>query len=206
MGAETPKQFLELDGKAIILHTIDRFLEAIPDINLVLVIAKDSIDRWQKITAQSEYANIPIAIGGETRSDSVRSGLSLVEDHSIVAVHDAVRPFVSTHCIQTVMKMAENNGAAIPVVKIKDSIRKLDKNGSIAVDRNEYRTVQTPQCFQTNILKEAYEKANADVFSDDATVVELSGIDISLVEGNLENIKITSPEDLKIAQAFLKTK
>lgn len=203
MGTTIPKQFLPLKGKAIILHTLEKFKEALPLAELLLVLPKAEISRWNEISKGTEFENIGIANGGETRFDSVKAGLDLIQAHGVVGVHDAVRPFVSTDTIRKTFEEAEKTAAAIPVVELKDSIRRLESDSSIAVDRSMFRIVQTPQCFQTQLLLQAYSHPFQTKFTDDASVVEEIGHNISLVEGNNENIKVTTLEDLKIGEALL---
>ncbi|MFT6166092.1 MAG: 2-C-methyl-D-erythritol 4-phosphate cytidylyltransferase [Vicingaceae bacterium] len=203
MGATIPKQFIEIKGKAIILHTLEKFKEALPLAELLLVLPISEIPRWQEISNGTAFENIKIANGGDVRFESVKAGLSLVKSEGIVGVHDAVRPFVSIATIQSVFEAAERLGAAIPVVGLKESIRKVDADYSIAVDRCAFRIVQTPQCFDVNLLKHAYEQVFNTSFTDDASVVEAHGKKVSLVDGNYANIKITTVEDLKIGEALL---
>ena len=204
MGTEVPKQFLPLNGKAIILHTIEKFKQALPLVELVLVLPEDEFERWKNMSKDGSFTTIRVAKGGENRFESVKSGLSLVPDDSVVAIHDGVRPFVSIETIQRVFKLAKEKNSAIPVVKLKDSIREIKAGFSRSVDRTNYRLVQTPQCFNTTLLKRAYEQDYRSSFTDDASVYEALGGKIHLVEGNSENVKITSFEDLKIAEAFAK--
>tara|TARA_B110000503_G_scaffold141813_1_gene236487 strand:- start:5993 stop:6607 length:615 start_codon:yes stop_codon:yes gene_type:complete len=203
MGATIPKQFLEIKGKAIILHTLEKFKEALPLAELLLVLPKSEIPRWQEIANGTAFENIKIANGGDVRFESVKAGLSLVKSEGIVGVHDAVRPFVSIATIQCVFEAAERLGAVIPVLELKESIRKVDADYSTAVDRSLFRMVQTPQCFDVNLLKQAYKQAFNTSFTDDASVVEAHGKKVSLVAGNYANIKITTGEDLKIGEALL---
>jgi 2-C-methyl-D-erythritol 4-phosphate cytidylyltransferase len=203
MGTETPKQFLPLVGKPIILHTIDRFRETLPEADIILVLPKAEKARWQVMAYDTKYQNISIAEGGANRFDSVKSGLELVEE-GVVGIHDSVRPLVSKSCIKAAFEMAEKNGAAVPVIELKDSIRKIEGQASKALDRKEFCLVQTPQCFQVDKLKKAYQTEFKPHFTDDASVFEASDFKINLVAGNSENIKITTPEDLVIAEALLK--
>lgn len=206
MGAKIPKQFLELDHKAILLHTLENIKQALPQAELVLVLAKSEHSRWRELAKHSGFEDIKLAKGGVRRFDSVKSGLNLIDfnQESLIAIHDAVRPFASTETINEVFNAAEKFGAAIPVIELKDSLREVEEQDSTAVKRSQYRAVQTPQCFQSKILSKAYEQDYKDAFTDDATVVEALGINIQLVEGNAENIKITSPVDLKLASILLK--
>ncbi|KAA3650281.1 MAG: 2-C-methyl-D-erythritol 4-phosphate cytidylyltransferase [Bacteroidetes bacterium] len=203
MGTEIPKQFILLNGKAILLHTLERIAEEIEIENIILVLPESEIDRWVALSSGTKFENLKCALGGATRYDSVKSGLKLIDKDALVGIHDAVRPFVSQNTIASCFKMAEEKGSAIPVVELKDSIRRVFTGTSRAKDRTKFRLVQTPQCFNAARIKAAYEKPNKGNFTDDASVYEEAGNRIHLVEGNNENIKITSPEDLKIAASFL---
>ncbi len=197
MKAEQPKQFLELDGKPILVHTIDKFL-ALSDVEIILVLPKDHLQTWIEI--QREYLNhsdIQVISGGETRTDSVRAGLELIEKDGLVAIHDAVRPYVRSEIVARCFSSAEEHGSGVAAVELKDSIRK--KKGaedSESRDREEYVLVQTPQTFRVSELKEAYNQISGS-FSDDATVFEMAGKKVRLVEGDYANIKITTAVDLK---------
>lgn len=204
MGTTIPKQFLEINGKAIILYTLEKFKEALPLAELLLVLPAAEIDRWNELAKGTSFENIKIANGGPTRFESVKSGLKLVGLTGMVGVHDAVRPFVSVETIKNVFVEAEKTGAAIPVVELKDSIRKIGLGDSVAVDRTNFRSVQTPQCFEANLLKKAYEQDFNTSFTDDASVVEANGEKVNLVNGNYANIKITTLEDIRIAETFLR--
>lgn len=203
MGTETPKQFLPLHGKAIILHTIDKFKQALPDARLVLVLPQAEIARWEVMAYDTAYQDIEIAVGGKSRFESVKAGLAFIKD-GLVGVHDAVRPLVSKQTITTAFETAEKKGAAIPVTPLKDSIRKVEGENSEAVDRNQFYLVQTPQCFHAKALKLAYEQESSPNFTDDASVFEAAGNSIALIPGNESNIKITSPEDLEIAAVLMR--
>lgn len=195
MQSEVPKQFLELDGKPLIVHAIEKFLQ-IDGIQLVVVLPKDHTDSWEQVKSIF-FADkkISIAIGGSTRTESVRSGLNLV-DEGLVAIHDAVRPFASNEIIEQSFHSAEAFGSGVAAVKLKDSIRKVVPQSSEARDRDQYVIVQTPQTFRVSEIKDAYSKADGS-FSDDATVFEKAGYQVKLIEGDYSNIKITTPEDLK---------
>ena len=203
MGVEIPKQFLAINGKAIIIHTLDKFNQALPSAELVLVLPENEVDRWNALSKDTEFVNVKVMIGGSSRFQSVKSGLSMVPNNCLVAVHDAVRPFVSSETIKRVFHAAKQKNAAIPVIDLKDSLRELSGENSIAVDRSKFRLVQTPQCFKSTLLKRAYEQADQPSFTDDASVVESLNEEVSLVEGNYENIKITTIDDLRIAEVFL---
>ncbi len=206
MGTETPKQFLELNKKAILLHTLENIKQALPQAKLVLVLPIAEFSRWKELAKNSGFEDVQIAAGGDSRYESVKSGLALIEleEESLIAIHDAVRPFASKSTIENVFDAAERMAAAIPVIELKDSIRKVEEGSSTAMIRSQFRLVQTPQCFQSKLLTAAYEQPYSPLFTDDASVVEALGHRIQLVEGNAENVKITTPADLKIAESLLK--
>jgi 2-C-methyl-D-erythritol 4-phosphate cytidylyltransferase len=205
MNSLVPKQFLKLDGKPIILHSINKFLDTDPNIEIILVLPKDYMKYWEALCAEYLFHKpIKIADSGESRFHSVKNGLELVTEESIVAIHDAVRPLVSSKTILATYKAAEMYGNAVPAIPINDSIRQIESTRTIAVDRSRYCATQTPQCFRSDIIKKAYQQEYHYTFTDDAMVVEAMGENIHLVDGNAENIKITSPKDLAIAEILLK--
>ncbi|MCB9185211.1 MAG: 2-C-methyl-D-erythritol 4-phosphate cytidylyltransferase [Flavobacteriales bacterium] len=199
MGAELPKQFIELKGKPILMHTLETMHDFDAQMQLILVLPEDQMDFWEQLCYKHEW-RVPhdLANGGATRFLSVKSGLELVGG-DLVGVHDGVRPFVSHSVIRSCFDTAAGQVAAVPVVPIIQSLRRLNGENNVAVDRSEFRAVQTPQCFQTHALKSAFAATDRTDFSDDASVVEANGIKIQLVEGNAENIKITTPLDLELA-------
>lgn len=201
-----PKQFMKLDGKPVIMHTITKFAESGIGIEIILVLNKIQIPFWQELCKEYNFTiEVKIAEGGENRYESVKNGLKFVEEDSIVAIHDAVRPLVSAKTILTTFKAAEMYGNAVPAIPLSDSIRQIDSSKSIALDRTRYCVIQTPQCFQSSILKKAYSSAEYKIhFTDDASVVESLGERIHLVDGNPDNIKITTPRDFVLAEALLK--
>ena len=202
-----PKQFMKLDGKPVIMHTISKFAEAGMSIEIILVLNKEQISFWQELCKENNfYTEVKLVEGGENRFESVKNGLALVtEEECIVAIHDAVRPLVSTKTIVSTFKAAEMYGNAVPAIPLTDSIRQIDSSKSIAVDRTRYCVIQTPQCFHASILKKAYSTAEYKIhFTDDASVVEASGEKIHLVDGNPDNIKITTPRDFILAEALMK--
>ncbi len=204
MGNEIPKQFLPLQGKPILVRTVERFLSYDSSITIVVVLPEDQMSLWSDCKDKFlEAWEITTRFGGVTRFQSVKSGLTVIEPDSLVAVHDGVRPLVSTEVIARSFEVAEARGTAIAAVALKDSIRKVQSNGkSEAVSRNEYLAVQTPQTFRSHILLKAYETEELPGFTDDASVVESAGISITLIEGSYRNIKITTPEDMVIAEAL----
>lgn len=205
MRSETPKQFLQVAGKPLLMHTINKFRDYHFDIRIILVLPAPFIDFWKSLCKRFEFTTEhELVEGGKSRFHSVKNGLKKVEPSSLVAIHDGVRPLVSIETIHRVFDSAQEEGNAIPVVKISESLRQLNSNGSIPVSRQDYRLIQTPQAFHSEVIIEAYEQDYQDHFTDDATVIESQGISINFVDGNYENIKITRPADLTIAQALLK--
>ena len=207
MGSDIPKQFLPLRGRPVLMHTIDVFRRTYPDIHIILVLPREQQDYWRQLCGQHGYdVELCVADGGETRFHSVHNGLSLIPDDArgVVGVHDGVRPFVSPEAIRRCFEAAEEFGAVVPVVPVVETVRQLLADGSsMTVDRNAYRLVQTPQTFDIQLLKKAYGQPFDPFFTDDASVVEAMGHPIKLVEGNNENIKLTNPADLKLAEGMV---
>ena len=201
MGGEVPKQFLPINGKPILMHTIEAFRKALDGIEIILVLPADQHEYWQKLCQDYNFCSPElIAKGGETRFHSVKNGLALLPDDedAVVGIHDGVRPFVSKETIQRCYATAAGGRAVVPVVPVVETIRQILPDGkSITRPRDEYRLVQTPQTFPLVMLKKAYEQSYSETFTDDASVVEAMGEEILMVEGNRENIKITTPSDLK---------
>lgn len=204
MGAALPKQFMMLGNEPILARSINRIHEALPAAEIVVVLPKDHIELWKNIAARFDVAPHKIASGGEERFHSVLNGLqAMSEEVEYIGIHDAVRPLVSKKLIIRLMLEAEQNAAVIPVVAPPDSYRKVEGDESQIVDRSTLRIVQTPQVFQTTTLRQAYEQPFSPSFTDDASVVEAAGGRITLVEGERENIKITTPVDMTIAEAII---
>jgi len=207
MKSPVPKQFLELYGKPVLMHTVEAFSTIVPDARIIIVIPQEYFALWQRLCSVKEWnVKHTLAAGGLKRYDSVKNGLALVGKQGVVAIHDAVRPLVSADVVKRCFDAAATYGAAIPVVPLKDSIRKIINETSHNEDRNMLRAVQTPQCFRCSIIKEAYTNAPLNDYTDDASVAETCGHNITLVEGNEENIKITSPADMLFAEVLLKNK
>jgi 2-C-methyl-D-erythritol 4-phosphate cytidylyltransferase len=205
MGADLPKQFLPLAGKPVLMHALEAFYQADPSTELILVLPKEHQAFWAELCAKHAFTlEHSIATGGTVRFDSVRNGLELVAEDSLVAVHDGVRPLVKPALITKCFEAALEKGAVIPVFELTESIRRIEGDRSYAEDRSRFRSVQTPQTFRSAILKKAYEQPYQDVFTDDASVAEAAGFEIALVEGHRENIKITTPQDLLLAEQLLK--
>lgn len=204
MGADIPKQFLPVGGKPVLMRTLEAFYAYNQDMRIILVLPHGQQDYWKRVCGEYRF-DIPhsIADGGETRFHSVRNGLALVDEPGLVGVHDGVRPFVSQEVIARCYALAATELAVVPVVKVVETVRRLTDAGSITVNRDEYRLVQTPQVFDGEVLKQAYSQPYTSAFTDDASVVEAWGVPVTLTEGNRENIKITTPFDLKVAAALL---
>ncbi|MBN2681479.1 MAG: 2-C-methyl-D-erythritol 4-phosphate cytidylyltransferase [Bacteroidales bacterium] len=206
MGTDIPKQFLLLRGKPVIMHTIERFRNFSSSLEITVVLPKNQFEYWHELCKQHKF-NIPhkLVEGGITRFASVKNGINSISEAGLVAIHDAVRPLVSIDTIKNCFKEAEEKGNCIPVLEIKESIRKVDSEGKTkSVERKDYYTVQTPQVFEYSILKRAYEQPYQASFTDDSSVVENIGIKINISMGNSGNIKITIKEDLQIAEVLLK--
>lgn len=203
MGSVVPKQFLEIQGKAILLHTIDQFIAAFEDIELVVVLPQSYIKEGEALLQKTGYKHIALVAGGETRFHSVKNGLSKVTSSSIVFVHDAVRCLLTPALIQRCYQQAFERGSAIPAVSATDSVRIVDGENNSVLDREKVMLIQTPQTFQSNVLLDAFKQTYSSLFTDEANVVEANGGKVYLVDGEFENIKITRPLDLAIAEHIL---
>lgn len=207
MGIDVPKQFLELKGKPILMHTIDKFRSTYQDIEIILALPENQIAFWEDLCCKYEFPFSPkrVVKGGKTRFHSVANALEKVSEKGVVAIHDGVRPLVSENTIQNCFNTAEEKGNAIPVVDIVDSLRYVSKQDGTnkAVTRSCYKSVQTPQCFSSQLILDAYKQDFNTSFTDDASVVEAMGKTINLVDGNDENIKITTQKDIVLAEAIL---
>ena len=206
MGSDIPKQFLPIGGKPVLMRTIERFRAYSADLQIILVLPEAQQDYWQKLCEQYQFeVEYQLANGGQTRFHSVQNGLALIPDDAqgVVGVHDGVRPFPSIEVIRNCYETARTAQAVIPVVPVVETLRHVSLT-SKTVPRNEYRLVQTPQTFDIQLLKAANRQPYNDGFTDDASVVESYGHQITLVEGNRENIKITTPYDITVAEALCK--
>lgn len=201
MGADVPKQFLKVAGEHILTRTLRAF-EPYAD-QIVVVLPKGEMDRWREIAEEQKIAPHTLCEGGATRFLSVRNGLEAVEECDLVAVQDGVRPLLSGEMIERGLECAAECGTAIPVVEAVDSFRIEGEEGLKAIDRSRLKAVQTPQIFSSELLREAYRQEFTPLFTDDATVVELFGHTLSYYKGERRNIKITTPEDLLIAEALV---
>jgi len=207
ISSKTPKQFLELNGLPVLMHTLLTFYRYSQDITVILVLPEDDLQTWQSLCARYKFTQ-PLILqkGGETRFQSVKKGLEKIENDGLVAIHDGVRPLVSENIIATSFRLAAVHQSAIAAMPLKESIRMIDHDNTKAVDRSKYRLIQTPQTFSVSLIKKAYEMQEDLSLTDDASVAENSGHVISLFEGSYENIKITTTEDLIIAEALLKAR
>lgn len=207
MGSDIPKQFLPIAGKPVLMRTLERFRVYSSTLQIVLVLPEAQQDYWKQLCKQYNFkVEYQLANGGQTRFHSVQNGLALVPDDAegVVGVHDGVRPFPSIDVIRNCYETARTKKAVIPVIPVVETVRQLKSEGSITVPRDQYRLVQTPQTFDIQLLKAANRQPYNDGFTDDASVVESYGHAITLVEGNRENIKITTPYDIIVAEALCK--
>jgi 2-C-methyl-D-erythritol 4-phosphate cytidylyltransferase len=203
MGGDIPKQFLPIGGKPVLMRTIERFREYSPTLQIILVLPKAQQDYWRQLCNEYHFnESYELADGGETRFHSVQHGLALIPDDAegVVGVHDGVRPFVSVDVIRRCYETARTAKAVIPVVPVVETLRHIEKGNQYRAD---YRLVQTPQTFDIQLLKAVNRQPYQETFTDDASVVEAYGQEVSMVEGNRENIKITTPFDMTIAEALL---
>lgn len=204
MGNAVPKQFLELNGKPVLYHTIKAFREALPDIELILVLPVQQISYAQMILQNFKNGiDITVVSGGATRYHSVQNGLAGIPEDAIVFVHDGVRPLVSKAVIMRCLESATVHGTAIPVIDATDSVRIVEGEHSRPIDRRKLRMVQTPQTFKASILLPAMRQPYQEAFTDEATVVELSGHSLKMVAGDKSNLKITTQDDMTIAAALM---
>ncbi len=207
MGTDIPKQFLPIGGKPVLMRTLERFREYSADLQIILVLPEAQQDYWKELCNQYDFQiEYQLANGGQTRFHSVQNGLALVPDDAegVVGVHDGVRPFPSIEVIRNCYETARKKKAVIPVIPVVETVRHLEGEGSVTVPRGDYRLVQTPQTFDIQLLQAANRQPYNDGFTDDASVVESYGHAITLVEGNRENIKITTPYDIVVAEALCK--
>jgi len=207
MGNDLPKQFIPIGGKPVLMRTIEAFYRFDQDINIILVLPVSHQDYWKSLCEEYNFSiEHTIANGGETRFHSVKNGLALVTN-GLVGVQDGVRPFGSVEMIKRCFDAAREYPAVIPVIDSTDSLREVvDEDKSRIVDRSKIRLVQTPQVFDVNVLKKAYQTDFKETFTDDASVVEAMGVDVHLVKGEVTNIKITTPLDLKIGELIIRDK
>ena len=211
MGGDVPKQFLPLGGRPVLMHTIDRFREVFPDMHILGVLPQGQHDYWHDLCRRHHLeGGFLTAPGGDTRFHSVLNGLNAIPadvSEGLVGVHDGVRPFVSRDTLRRCYDEAARSGTAVPVVPVVETLRHVSPDGeSMTVPRSDYRLVQTPQVFSLALLRQAYRQPYAPQFTDDASVVEALGERITLVEGNRENIKLTTPADLLLAKGIMEAR
>lgn len=211
MGGDVPKQFLPLGGRPVLMHTIDRFREVFPDMHIIVVLPQGQHDYWHDLCRRHHLeGGFLTAPGGDTRFHSVLNGLNAIPadvSEGLVGVHDGVRPFVSRDTLLRCYEEAARSGTAVPVTPVVETLRHVSPDGeSVTVPRGDYRLVQTPQVFSLALLRQAYRQPYAPQFTDDASVVEALGERITLVEGNRENIKLTTPADLLLAKGIMEAR
>jgi len=209
MKSDVPKQFLPLSGKPILVHTVEKFL-SIPDVLIRLVLPENEMNYWRDLTSQhisiqDNTSRIMLVVGGKSRFQSVKNGLKTINGDGVVAVHDGVRPLIDTKVIIQSYEIASEKGSAVTSVWVKDSVRQIVSGNSKALNRSELKLIQTPQTYQLTIFRKAFEVEEQDFFTDCASVMDFAGYSIHLIDGHYENIKITTPEDLIIGEAILKT-
>lgn len=206
MGTEIPKQFLELSGKPVLIRTIERFWSFDASIKIITVLPEDQLGYWEELKKKHSFSLPCIVVkGGPARFFSVKNGLEEIEDNSLVAIHDGVRPLVSIDTIKRSFEAAQKFGNAVPVISPADSVRMITEKGNMPVNRQFIRIIQTPQVFDSKLIKKAYLQDYNPEFTDDASLLEKTGEAIHLVEGNRENLKITNPGDLAVAEALYNT-
>jgi 2-C-methyl-D-erythritol 4-phosphate cytidylyltransferase len=207
MGAAVPKQFLLLKGRPLLMWTIEAFNRFDAAMQLIVVLPEDHHATWKELCAEHDFT-VPHTLvrGGAERFHSTREGLKALAHEGLVAVHDGVRPLVSTELIARCFAAADEHGAAIPVVPISSSVREVMQQGSKATDRSRLRAVQTPQCFRVELLRRAFELPYDPAFTDEATLVERLGVDVHLVEGEEQNIKVTTPFDMRVAEVVMENR
>lgn len=205
MQQTVPKQFLPLNGKPVISYSIEAFHAFDKDIEIILVIHPDYISLWQSLCAEFDIKiDFRVVIGGQTRFESVKNGLQSIDGEGYVAIHDAARPVIDATFVKQVFDQAEKYGSAMPGIGLNDTIRMIDGNSSVQLDRTLLRSMQTPQVFQIHELRKAYEQEFQPFFTDDASVMQSAGFALHMVEGRQGNIKITHPQDMVVAEALLK--
>jgi len=204
MNMDIPKQFIPVLGKPVLMHTINKFREYDPKLQIVVIIPKEHIPLWKDLCTEFAF-NIEhqIVTGGKQRFYSVKNGLSRVPDDALVLIHDGVRPLVSTETIDRVAQMAEEKGNAIPYIDIVHSVRKVANGKNKAIDRSKLKIIQTPQGFHSTLIKQAYAKRYRKSFTDDASVLEALGYEINLVKGNNKNMKITNSTDIHLVECLM---
>jgi 2-C-methyl-D-erythritol 4-phosphate cytidylyltransferase len=205
--SKLPKQFIELNGLPILMHTINAFLRYSENVNVILVLPEDDFETWATLCKKHNFnKKLILQKGGDTRFQSVKNGLEKIKGEGLVAIHDGVRPLVSEDIIGASYRLAAVHQSAVAAVRLKESIRMTDQDNTKAMDRSRFRLIQTPQTFEVTLIKKAYQTKDDPSLTDDASVAERSGHTISLFEGSYENIKITTQEDIIVAEALLNSK
>ena len=205
MGSALPKQFLPLQDRPVLYHAVKAFLDAYSDIHIILVLPEDQLSYAQMVLKEfPERIELTIVTGGETRFHSVQNGLKATGENSVIFVHDGVRPLVSVDLIRRCYEQAVEKGSAIPAIAVSDSIRMAEGDTSKPISRENLRSIQTPQVFRSEIIVPAFAQSYDIAFTDEATVVEANGANVFLIEGEKSNIKVTTPEDMILAEALLK--
>jgi len=201
----TPKQFALIKGKPVLLHTFEAFLRSDKSLHFILVLSDSkSVENWKSICKKHHFNNFhKIVLGGESRQQSVQSGLAKIPDNVLIAIHDGVRPIVSQRLIKEGFELASKRGSAVPVIEITETVRQIKSGSNIVIDRKNLSLVQTPQFFQSNLIKQAYNNINRSDFTDDASIYENAGFKLTFFAGERQNLKITYPIDLLIAKALL---
>ncbi|MBR5550849.1 MAG: 2-C-methyl-D-erythritol 4-phosphate cytidylyltransferase [Muribaculaceae bacterium] len=204
-GASLPKQYCLMNGRPVLMHTIDNMRKALPDSHIVLVLNMDFVDYWAELCEEYSFVSPMVVEGGATRWQSVKNAIDKIPaDAQVITVHDGARPIVNADMVARLIDALDSAPGAIPVVSVTDSLRQINESGSTPVDRSLYKAVQTPQAFHADKLVEAYSLPFDATFTDDASVMAALGYEVALVEGDTNNIKITHPLDIEIAQLYLR--
>ncbi len=204
-GAALPKQYCLMNGRPVLMHTIENMRVALPDSHIVLVLNKDFVDYWAELCEQYSFVSPRVVVGGDSRWQSVKNAVDTIpREAEVITVHDGARPIVDRMMVERLIAALDDAPGAIPVVSVTDSLRRVNEQGSSPVDRSQYKAVQTPQAFHADKLVEAYSLPFNPTFTDDASVMAALENDVALVEGDTYNIKITNPLDIEIAQLYLR--
>lgn len=207
LGTKIPKQYLDIDSKAVLIHIVEAFLPFVKIENMIIAIAKNHMEYWENLKADyPELHKLKMIIGGPERFHSVKVALKLIPNNSLVAIHDGARPLIDRDTINNCFQLALTKGSAIPVIESTNSIRFIEGIDNKSLEREKIKLVQTPQTFKSELLKEAYDVNYMDRFTDDASVFEYDGNKIYLTSGNAENFKITNKQDLELASIILKNR
>ncbi len=204
-GASLPKQYCLMNGRPVLMHTIENMRSALPGSPIILVLSADFVDYWRDLCKEYSFESPQVVLGGDSRWQSVKNAIDVVpDDAEIISVHDGARPIVNKDMVARLIGALDNVCGAIPAISVTDSLRMIKENGSEPVERSKYKAVQTPQVFHAKVLKEAYSISFNESFTDDASVLAALGYNVALVEGDAYNIKITNPLDIEVAQIYLR--